>query len=95
MVRSEKGTARMEQIFASGRIVDVILLLMLAEYAALRLYLGNGVRALGLAGYLLSGAFLLMALRVALAGGGWIWIAAFLAAAFVVHLIDLRGRLIH
>ncbi len=87
----------MEQLFASGRIVDLILALMLAEYLALRLYAGRSglsLSALGLAGYLLSGACLLLALRVALSGGGWIWVAAFLAASFIVHLIDLRRRLV-
>jgi len=86
----------MEQLFASGRIVDFILVLMLTEYIGLRLYMSrNGRRMgdLGLAGYLLSGALLLLALRVALAGGAWIWIAACLAMAFLVHLIDLRRRL--
>lgn len=84
----------MEQLFASGRIIDLILVLMGAEYIALWLYLGRGVAGLGLAGYLASGAFLLLALRVALTGGGWMWIAALLGAAFAVHLLDLRRRLI-
>ena len=85
----------MEQLFASGRIVDLILALMLAEYLGLRWYLSQAGRAAlsGLESYLLSGAFLLLALRVALAGGKWLWIAAFLLAAFVVHLLDLRRRL--
>jgi hypothetical protein len=84
----------MEQLFASGRIVDLILALMIAEYIGLWLYLGRSVVALRLAGYLASGAFLLLALRVALTDGGWIWIAVFLAASFAVHLLDLRRRLI-
>jgi hypothetical protein len=86
----------MEQLFTSGRVVDLILALMLAEFLLLRLYArrkGFGIEALGLIGYLLSGAFLLLALRVALTGGGWISIAAFLLAAFTVHLVDLHGRL--
>ncbi len=85
----------MEQLFASGRVVDVILALMLAEYFGLRLYMHRkgGIGSLGLEGYLLSGAFLLLALRVSLTGGPWVWIAGLLAAAFAVHLIDLRGRL--
>ncbi len=86
----------MEQLFSSGQIVDLILLLMLAEYAGLRFLVrrrGGRMAALGLGGYLLSGAFLLIALRAALTGAAWIWIAAPLLAAFVVHLVDLRGRL--
>jgi len=83
----------MEQLFASGRIIDLILVLMVLEYIGLWLYLGRSVAELGLMGYLLSGAFLLLALRVALADGGWMWIGAFLGAAFIVHLVDLRRRL--
>lgn len=83
----------MAELFASGRIIDLILLLMLVEYVGLWLYLGRSVTELGLLGYLLSGAFLLLALRVALVGGGWIWIALFLAAALIVHCLDLRRRL--
>lgn len=85
----------MEQLFESGRIVDVILLIMLAEYLALRLILARGGHRTGLQGvalYLLSGAFLLLALRVALTGGSWIWIGASLAAAGAWHLLDLCRR---
>jgi ABC-type uncharacterized transport system permease subunit len=86
----------MEQLFASGHIADLILLLMAAEYLFLRLYLrraGQCFKSLGLGGYLLSGAFLLLALRAALTDMGWPWTALFLAAAFAVHLADLHGRL--
>ena len=47
----------MEQLFLSGRIVDLILALMLAEFLLLRVYVsrkGLGMEALGLIGYLLS-----------------------------------------
>jgi hypothetical protein len=86
----------MEQLFASGHVVDIILALMLAEYLALRVYLartGRGISSLGLATFLLSGALLVLALRVALTGGDWRGISIFLVAAFVVHLLDLRARL--
>jgi hypothetical protein len=87
--------APMEQLFTSGRIIDLILLLMLAEYLGLRLFLAratHGVDLQGVALYLLSGAFLLLALRVALTGGSWVWIGACLAAAGAWHLLDLRRR---
>jgi hypothetical protein len=41
---------------------------------------------------LLAGACLLMALRSALSGSGWAWIAAWLFAALVAHLADLARR---
>jgi hypothetical protein len=83
----------MESLVTSGRIVDIILAIILIEYLALCLYLGRSAPWLALAGYLASGAFLLLALRVALTDGSWVWIAAFLAGAGVVHAIDLRSRL--
>jgi hypothetical protein len=85
----------MEQLFASGRIVDLILLIMLAEYLTLRLFLGRGLHGAALSGialYLLSGAFLLLALRIALTGGSWVWIGCCLAAAGAWHALDLRRR---
>jgi hypothetical protein len=80
-----------EQLFASGRVVDFILLIMLAEYLALRLLLPRADLR-GVALYLLSGAFLLLALRIALSGGGWPWIGGCLAAAGAWHVLDLRRR---
>lgn len=85
----------MEQLFASGRVIDLILLIMLAEYLTLRLCLGRGHHGSALSGvalHLLSGAFLLLALRMALTGGSWIWIACCLAAAGAWHALDLRRR---
>jgi hypothetical protein len=85
----------MEQLFASGRIVDLILLIMLAEYLGLRLLLARrapGMDLQGVALYLLSGAFLLLALRLALTDGSWVWIGCCLAAAGAWHALDLRRR---
>ncbi len=85
----------MEQLFTSGRIIDVILLIMLAEYLTLRLYLGRGANGAALSGiglYLLSGASLLLALRIALTGGSWVWVACCITAAGAWHALDLRRR---
>jgi hypothetical protein len=81
----------MEQLFTSGRIVDVIVALMLAEYLGLRL-LAPRVDLHGLALTLLSGVFLMLALRLALTGGSWMWIGCLLAAAGAWHVLDLRRR---
>jgi hypothetical protein len=88
----------MEQLFASGHIVDLILLIMLAEYLGLRAFLtrtgaGRGTALSGVGLYLMSGGFLLLALRIALTGGSWIWIGACLAAAGAWHVLDLHRRL--
>ena len=81
--------------FESGRIVDLILVLVGAEILALWFWLrgsGSALR-LGVIANAAAGACLLLALRLALGGAWWGWIAACLAASFAAHLIDLIGRL--
>jgi len=41
---------------------------------------------------LLPGAMLVLALRAALSGGAWPWIAVFLFLALPLHLLDLTRR---
>ena len=41
---------------------------------------------------LLPGALMLLALRAALTGAGWPWIALALAASFPAHLADIARR---
>ena len=85
----------MTSLFASGRVVDLILGLMALEAAALALYRMRTGRGLGIprfAGFLLSGAFLMLALRGALVDAWWGWIALCLGASLVAHLADLRQR---
>jgi len=45
-----------------------------------------------LAGNLLAGGCLLLALRFALVGGAWWLVAACLAGSLLAHLLDLRQR---
>jgi hypothetical protein len=79
--------------FTSGRIVDLILLLIVLEWLALVLLRRAGRPAPdGVLPYLASGAALLLALRAALAGAEWHWIALALLAAFITHLADLYQR---
>lgn len=83
----------MRELFTSGRIADVALVLLAIEGAllcALRQRPAR-VRAAMLTG-LLPGVFLLLALRAALAGDEWYRLAAFMAAALVAHLADLWRR---
>ncbi len=77
----------MADLFASGRIVDAILLLTALEAGALLL-----LRRRDLLATLLAGAALLAALRLALAGAEWTWVALALLAALIAHLFDLARR---
>lgn len=85
----------MADLFASGRLVDFILVVVLLEAAALLLYWAwarRGIAPLDLLPNLCAGAFLLLALRAVLAGGGWMIASLCLAAAGLAHLIDVSRR---
>lgn len=86
----------MTDLFESGRIVDLILILMALEALVLCvLALGSRFR-LPLAGLLLNlaaGACLLLALRAVLTDSGW-WLAgAWLSGALAAHISDVVLRL--
>ncbi len=79
-------------LVASGRIVDPILLLVVAEAVLVVLRPALfGPRAPLLAG-LAAGAGLLLALRAGLSGAPWPWIAGALALAGGAHLTELALR---
>jgi len=80
----------MSALFDSGRIIDVILLLVALEAVALLAW--RRQRAAPLLVGLLPGVALMLAIRAALTGSGWPWIAALLGAALALHLIDLAIR---
>ncbi|HCS90857.1 MAG: hypothetical protein N838_26730 [Thiohalocapsa sp. PB-PSB1] len=82
-------------LFASGTIIDFILLLVAAEAALLAWLAPRGGRPrlfARIAPTLVSGALLLVTVRAALAGLWWGWIALFLTLALVSHSIDLALR---
>ena len=77
--------------FASGHAADLVLAVLAVESLLLR---RAGRPAIDVALLLLPGACMMLALRAALVGAPWPWIALALAASFPVHLADLmrRGR---
>jgi hypothetical protein len=83
-----------ESIFASARVVDLILVFMLVEASALILLWrirGRGLKPADLIATLAAGACLLLALRSALAGATGMMVA-FLLLSLVAHLADLARR---
>ncbi len=85
----------MSELFASGRIIDLVLSLVALEAMALVVYrrlTGRGVAGSDLLPNLASGASLLVAARLALTGQEWHWIAAALIASLAAHLLDLSVR---
>lgn len=77
-------------LFARGHAADVVLAVMVCEFAWL--VARRDWRAGDAALRLLPGALMVLALRAALTGAGWQWIALPLVLSFPVHLADLRRR---
>jgi len=85
----------MSALFASGRVVDLILLLMAGETALLVFLQATrrvGIPPRHLIPSLLAGACLLMALRAALTGAGVPSCAMWLLLGLGGHLLDLAVR---
>ena len=85
----------MEGLFASGRIVDLIVGLMVLEWVALAAWhrrTGRGIAPLDALASLLAGVFLLLALRAALTTEPWTTVALWLAGALAAHLADVARR---
>lgn len=75
----------------SGRVADLIIVTMLLELgwiaARRREKLAEAVLAL------FPGICLALALRAALTGSAWWWVALWLTVALPAHIIDMRRRL--
>lgn len=86
----------MADLFASGRIVDLVIAVMAVEALALlavRHRFGLRISPLDITLILVPGLCLLLAMRAALSGSGWEVAAAWLFAALLAHLADLMRRL--
>ncbi|PZO50758.1 MAG: hypothetical protein DCF16_12520 [Alphaproteobacteria bacterium] len=84
----------MQDFVLSGRAVDVVLLVIAFEFVVL-VSLAREQRTRAAVTWffaLMPGVMLLLALRAALVGAGWPWVALLIAASFPFHLIDLMRR---
>jgi len=83
------------ELFASGRAVDAILVLMMIEYVALIfLYkkFNRGASTAALLANLSAGAGLLLSLRAALIGSPWQIVSVWLLLALFAHVADMKLR---
>ena len=83
----------MGDLFAGGRVLDLILAGMALEAVGLAAYhrrTGRGVAPHAFLPNLLSGMCLLLAMRAGLAGLWWGWVSLCLLGALLLHLSDLR-----
>lgn len=76
--------------FESGRAIDVVLAVFLLE--GLWLVLSGRMRPAAAAAALLPGVAMVLALRVVVADGSWLWVALLLTAALPLHVADLAQR---
>jgi hypothetical protein len=79
----------LSEFFATGRAVDVVLLVLALEAIWLKL---RGSPWLDIFSILMPAALMMIALRAALTGMPWPYVSLPLALAFPVHLYDLRRR---
>lgn len=87
----------METLITSGRIADIILVVIAAETIIIGLYFWRKGRPLALIAFAasgLAGGSLVLALRAVLQQSGWIHIAIYLFAALLAHIADLALRLL-
>jgi hypothetical protein len=85
----------MRELFSTGMVADIVLGFMALEVVILRAWRRHGHRRISFARLLipaLPGVFLVLALRGALTDASWSWIAAWLCAALLAHLVDLHER---
>jgi len=76
--------------FASGHGADVVLAVLALEAVWLR---SRGWSLTAIAGLIGPAVFIILALRAAMVGAPWWWIAGLLALSLPLHLMDLRKRL--
>ena len=85
----------MNDLFASGRAADLVIAVLTIEAIVLtwrHAHSGAGPPPKVFAPMIGAGILLVLALRCALTGAPWPWIALLLSAGGVVHLFDLRQR---
>jgi hypothetical protein len=81
--------------FQSGHVAHLILVVMAIEAFVLIIVYKKtkrGMRPSRIIMSLAAGAALVLALRAALTGEGWMWIAVALTISFLVHIVDMYWR---
>ncbi|NQX95265.1 MAG: hypothetical protein HRT64_10170 [Erythrobacter sp.] len=80
----------LQAFFDSGYAADVVLAVLVIE----GLWLASRGWSVSRIAFALGPAvFIVLAVRAALVGAGWYWIALALAASFPLHVLDIRSRL--
>jgi hypothetical protein len=88
-------SAELQALIASGALLDLLLVALLAEAGLLMLLArrtGRGIPPRSLAATLAAGGMILLAWRLSVAGAWWGWVGLALAAALAAHVADLAQR---
>ncbi len=88
----------MTNFFTGTGLIDVVIVATLVEWAVLVMLWRQRERGVPpgvLAGMLLPGLCLMLAVRGVMLGVPWYWLALLLSCAGLAHLLDLRGRWRH
>ena len=87
----------MEELVTSGWIAGIVLAALALEVTVVSVILWRRSRPLDMLSFvatILAGGSLVLALRSAILGAGWLFVAMYLAAALLAHAADLALRLI-
>jgi hypothetical protein len=85
----------MQALWQSGRFIDLALAMTALEWIALvvlRRVRGKGLAPSAIAGQLLAGMMLLLALRCVLTGADYRWPLLFFSTSLPAHIFDLVKR---
>jgi len=85
----------MQELWQSGRCIDLAIALTGVEWIVLlvmRTKRGRGLAPAAIAGQLLAGVMLLLALRCVLRGADYRWALLFMTASLPAHVFDLMKR---
>ena len=83
------------QFFSSGRAVDLAIAITVMEGVVLAFYhrvTGRGVAPKQYVLNVMSGLCLMLALRLAMTGSAWLWVALSLSMSGVIHAVDMASR---
>jgi len=80
----------LEAFFVSGHAADAVLAVLVLEAVFLQ---RRGWKLARIAKTLGPAVFIVLAVRAALVGAAFYWVALALAASFPLHIADLRDRL--
>ena len=85
----------LSELILSGRIIDIVLVVLFLELVVVSVLYrarGNGIPPYPLMVNIGAGGSLALAIKASLTGAGWQWIAFWLVASLIFHVLDVGAR---